>query len=134
MAEAPSPPRRILAVDDDGPILGLLQTLLESEGYTVVTARSLREALAALDERPPDLVLCDVRLPDAPPFALLDRIASDPAMAHLPVIVCSGAVREIEQSAERLKQPQIGVLLKPFDIDELLDTVARLVSRPGDAG
>ncbi len=127
MAETPSP-RCILVVDDDGPILGLLRVLLESEGYPVVTATSVREARTSLAERRPDLVLCDVRLPDAPPFALLDRLLSDPATAQLPVVVCSGAIREIEQATERLAHPHVAVLLKPFDIDELLATVARLLS------
>ena len=126
MAQAASPVRHILAVDDDRTLLNFLRLLLESEGYTVVTATSVREACAALAAHRPDLVLCDVRLPDAPPFALLDRL-SNAATAALPVLVCSGAVRELEQATERLAQPHVAVLLKPFDIDELLGTVARLL-------
>ena len=134
MAAAPSPPRRILVVDDDGPILDLLRLLLESEGYLVVTATSVGAACASLAERLPDLVLCDVRLPDAPPFALLDRLTSDPATVHLPVIVCSGAVREIEQAAARLERQHVAVVLKPFDIDDLLVSVERLLSLVADTG
>ena len=128
MAGAPSPSRRILVVDDDGAILDLMRVLLESEGYTVVTASSVREALVRLAAGQPDLVLCDVRLPDAPPFALLDRLLGDPTTARQPVIICSGAVRELEQAAARLAHPHVAILLKPFDIDELLATVARLLS------
>ncbi len=129
MPETAAAARRILVVDDDDALRHLLQVLLESDGYTVVTAASTQAALAALREREiaPDLVLCDVRLPDAAPFALVDHLASDPATMHLPLVVCSGAVRELEQAGERLAQPHVAVLLKPFDIDALLATVARLL-------
>ena len=110
-AAASSTPPCILVVDDDTSILGLLRVLLESESYTVVTATSVREARTAVAAARPDLVLCDVRLPDAPPFALLEWLLSDPATAQLPVVVCSGAVREIEQAAERLRHPHVAVLL-----------------------
>ena len=132
MPETAAAARRILVVDDDDALRHLLQVLLESDGYTVVTASTTQEALAALREGPPDLVLCDVRLPDAPPFALVDHLASDLATMHLPLVVCSGAVREIEQAGERLARPHLAVLLKPFDIDALLATVARLLTSTAD--
>ena len=125
--------RRILVVDDDGAILDLLRLLLESEGYAVTTAASFQQARAAIAAGPPDLVLSDVRLPDAAPFALLDELAADPATAALPVLVCSGAAREIEQAAERLAHTESAVLLKPFDIDDLLATVSRLLAPVVDA-
>ena len=134
MAEAPSPPRRILVVDDEGPILDVLRLRLQSEGYLMVTATSVGGACSSLAEPLPYLVLCDVRLPDAPAFALLDRLRSDPATMHLPVIVCSAAVPEIEQAAERLERHHVAVVLKPFDIDDLLVTVERLLSLGANTG
>ncbi len=134
MPNSAAAPRRILVVDDDTAILDLLRLLLESEGYAVTTAASLDQARAAIAVGRPDLVLCDVRLPDAAPFALLDQLATDPATDTLPVLVCSGAAREIEQVTERLAQAHRAVVLKPFDIDDLLGTVARLLSGAADAG
>ena len=125
--------RRILVVDDDGAILDLLRLLLESEGYTVTTAASFQQARAAIAAGRPDLVLCDGHLLDAAPFVLLDHLAADPATATLPVLVCSGAVREIEQAAERLTHAHGAVVLKPFDIDDLLATVSRLLAPVVDA-
>ncbi len=123
----------ILVVDDDDAILDLLRLLLESEGYAVTTAASFQQARAAIAAKRFDLVLSDVRLPDAAPFVLLDQLAADPATAALPVLVCSGAVREIEQAAERLAHIESAVLLKPFDIDDLLASVSRLLAPVVDA-
>jgi DNA-binding NtrC family response regulator len=50
--------------------------VLEAEGYAVATAGSVGEARAVIGEKSPSLVLCDVRLPDGPPFALLDALAA----------------------------------------------------------
>jgi DNA-binding NtrC family response regulator len=87
-----------------------------------------------LTEARPDLVLGEVRLPDARLFALLDDLAATPTTARLPVLVCSGTLHAIEAAAERLTQPHIAVLLKPFDIDELLVTVHRLLAAGGAVG
>src|SRR5215212_8278738 len=99
MSDAAPSSHRILAVDDDPAILDLLRLLLASEGYTVTTAASLDQALTAIMAGPPDLVLSDVRMPDAAPFALLDQLASNPVTTTLPLILCSGAARELEQAA-----------------------------------
>ncbi len=72
--------------------------------------------------------MSDVRMPDAAPFALLDQLAANPATAALPVVLCSGAARELEQAADRLAHPHLAVVLKPFDIDELLAVVATLLT------
>ena len=132
MSDEPRP-RRILAVDDDATVLGLLRLLLEAAGYAVATAGSVDEAVAAVATAPPDLVICDVRLPGAPPFALRDHLAADPATAGLPVLLCSGALRELAAAAERPAHGRVATLPKPFDIDELVATVGRLLA-PGAGG
>jgi CheY-like chemotaxis protein len=119
-------PRRVLVVDDDPGMRAFLQLVLKGEGYAVATAASLGEALAALADGPPDLVIGDVRLPGAPAFALLDALRADPTTASIPVVVCSGAVQEIERAGARLARERVAVLLKPFDIDALLAVVDRL--------
>ena len=124
-----SRPRRILVVDDDRGIRDLLRALLEAEGYEIAEAAALGEALAAVAETPPDLAISDLRLPDAEPAALLDHLAADTRTARIPVLVCSGAMRELERIAGRSEPRRVATLLKPFDIDELLALVARLLDR-----
>jgi CheY-like chemotaxis protein len=71
-------------------------------------------------------VICDIHLPEAPPFAVLDALAQDPATATLPVLVCSGAVEALATAGERLGGRWVRTLAKPFDIDELVGLVAAL--------
>jgi CheY-like chemotaxis protein len=118
-------------VVDDAPELGtFLELLLRDAGYTVRTAANLTELDKELTQGRPDLVITDALVADAAPFAVLDRLAADPRTRTLPVLVCSGAVHELEAQAARLRPPHIGVLLKPFDIDVLLHCVRSLLT-PG---
>ncbi len=123
-------PRRILVVDDAPDFLGFMETLLTSEGYAVAVAGSapaLRERL--LIERP-DLVIADVRMPGLAAFAVLDLLAADAKTRDIPVLLCTGAIQEVDEAAERLRRAGIEVLIKPFDIDDLLQLVARRLPPP----
>ena len=120
----------ILVIDDAPEYLDFMKMLLGSEGYAVATAPTLDGALAALASFRPALVLADVRLGELPPFAALDLLRADERTRHTPVVLCTGAVSELEAEAERLRRDGIEVLLKPFEIDALLSLVARLTGGP----
>lgn len=127
MHDASTGAPRILVVDESAPIRDLLRLLLTAEGYRVAGAGTLRDALSALAAEPPDLLILEARLPGVPAFALLDRLEANQATATLPVIVCSAALRTLEAARERLARPDRAVLLKPFDIDQLLASTTRLL-------
>ena len=118
----------VLVVDDDIAYLDFMRTLLGGEGYDVRLAASLPDLATALRPTPPGLVICDIRMPGAPPFATLDRLAADPRTAAIPVLVCSGAVAELDAARGRWPHGRVSVLRKPFDIDELLVAVAASLS------
>jgi CheY-like chemotaxis protein len=120
--------RSILVVDDDVAYLDFMRTLLVGEGYQVRLAASLEHLDAALRPTPPDLVICDIRLPGAPPFAALDRLAADPRTAGISVLVCSAAAGDLDTVRARASRAPLGVLLKPFDIDDLLGCVAAFLT------
>jgi CheY-like chemotaxis protein len=103
-----------------------METLLKSEGFEVAAARSAEETRERLATMRPDLVISDVRMPRMPPFGVLDLLDRDEKTRHIPVLFCTGAVQEIEDAHMRLRRPGTDVLLKPFDIDELLARIARL--------
>lgn len=117
---------RILVVDDSSEYLAFMKALLRAEGFEVMVAPSGNAARIALAEALPDLVISDVRMPDMPPFGVLDLIEADEKTRDIPILFCTGAVQEIEDAAERLQRPRTDVLPKPFDIDDLLARVARL--------
>ena len=131
MVEGPrATPPCILVVDDDRAYLDFMATLLGFEAYAARLAASLAEADEALREEPPDLVICDLRLPGAPVAAVLDRLVADPAWAAPPVLLCSGAAQDLDDGLRRLGRARAQALLKPFDIDELLACVRRALHPP----
>lgn len=112
-------PRHILAINDSLDILALYRALLEDEGYRV----SLR-ALPDLDEVKrvaPDLVVLDFAFGgEHLGLELLQGLRMDRATAPIPVVVCSAALEAVRQMEGHLLAKGTGLVLKPFDADELL--------------
>ena len=110
----------VLLVDDETPIVEVLTIALRAKGYSVRTAPSGYDALLALTEDVPDVMLLDINLPDLTGWEVLRRLA--PAdRERVPVIVFSAS----PLSSSRVEEfHPAGVLLKPFPID----AVQRLIS------
>lgn len=120
------PGKRILVIDDSASYLDFMRTLLTSEGYEVDTAMTSAAGEQLLANARPDLIITDALLPGLPPFGVVDLLAQRKDTQGVPILVCTAAAHEVRARAARLKQQGIGVLLKPFDIEVLLDEVARL--------
>jgi CheY-like chemotaxis protein len=114
----------VVVVDDECPILELLQEVLEAEGYAVVTAVDGMTALELVRTVRPALVLTDIMLPRMDGLTLCARLQADPQTAHLPVLLMS-AGRTLPRDV-----PCAGFVAKPFSLDELLAAVTRCVPRP----
>src|SRR5690554_7965819 len=110
---------RILIVEDEAIIRRALRRLLERHDYRVEEAGSVDEALAA-DPQRFDLVISDLRLPGAPGTDLIPRAAPVPV-----VIMTSYA--SMRSAVDALKQGAVDYVAKPFEHDELLETVARVL-------
>jgi DNA-binding response OmpR family regulator len=126
MTNFPADSKRILIVDDSVEYLNFMQLLLGSEGFQADVAATTAEMRRHLEQGCPDLVISDVRIPGQAAFAVLDVLQADERTRTIPVLLCTGAVQEVEEQAERLQRAGMEVLLKPFDIEELLHRVARL--------
>lgn len=112
--------RPILVVDDDPEILAMLRDFLESEGLAVRTAANGAEALDALDDLEPALILLDMRMPVLDGWAFAERF-HERALTY-PIVVMTAA-----ESARRWAE-EIGAtayIAKPFDVSELLETIER---------
>jgi two-component system, OmpR family, response regulator VicR len=120
----------VVVVDDDPEYRTFMQLLLEGEGYRTVLASTTGEVRGLLAADRPHLVICDARLPDTAPFAVLDLLRGTPKAANIPVLLCTGAVAEVEERAADLAGAGVKVLTKPFDIDVLLRQVAELCGPP----
>lgn len=124
--EAPATPRKtILCVDDDIPTLELVREIFdEFSACEILTARDTMRALEILITRKVDLVLLDMRLPGTSGPELLERLRSNPATCHIPVIFMTASVELCKDGS----LDGTRCLYKPFDLEtlvrEVLDTLS----------
>jgi two-component system, sensor histidine kinase and response regulator len=118
--------RKILVVDDDAALRGVIGLALQAEGYEVLEAEDGAVALRVACERLPDLVLCDVRMKEMDGYLALANLRQHVATASLPFILMTG---QADPDGMR-KGMELGAddyLAKPFSIPQLVGAVeARL--------
>jgi len=117
------PQQRILVVDDEESVRGVIAALLERSGYSATLTESAEEAMARLQQDPDyDLVLSDIMMPGTDGLSLLDHIGTDhPGM---PVVMFS-AINDIHVVTNAFRRGAIDYLLKPFERAELESIVMR---------
>ena len=113
---------RVLVVEDDDELRGLIRAALADAGYSVVEAADGAAALAACAERDPDLILLDLALPRLGGQAFADAYRR--GLGRAKIIVTSGAARGGEESA---RMGAAVFLSKPFGLDEMLNVVKRVL-------
>jgi CheY-like chemotaxis protein len=131
----------VLVVDDDDAIRDFLRSALESEGYAVLAAGDGLDALALCERYAVDVILLDLMMPRLSGLAFLVRYrqrftawgASStseapeaPETSEVPIYIMSAVRAAIEQAEA---EGVAGTFVKPFDLDELLDTVGAAVER-----
>jgi DNA-binding NtrC family response regulator len=113
---------RILIIDDKQSILEILTTTLENEKYECATCASGHDAMQAVQRERFDLVLCDVRLPDADGMEILRTIRARHADTTIIMITAYGS---IENAIECMKLGADDYVTKPFNLDEIRAIVAK---------
>ena len=109
-------PQRLLIVDDDDAILDAAREALRKGEREIVVAHDAASALRALDRWRPDVVLCDVRMPDMSGLELLTKALDlHPGM---PVLMLSG-VSDVSTARNALHRGAMDYLTKPIELDEL---------------
>ena len=123
------PLERILVVEDDTDIQTVGKLALEAVGgFTVQICSSGKEALTAVANYAPNLVLLDVMMPEMDGPTTLGELRKLPATAHTPVIFMTAKVQPHEVN-EYLALGAIGVVSKPFDPMTLSDTIRSIWSQ-----
>ena len=121
----------ILIVDDDDSVRKTLRRILEREGYAVVDCANGQEALRAVSEHGPDLVITDVYMPEMDGIEFLTSLReNDP---DLPVLAVSGGAR-VSPDFVLEDASQLGadaVMSKPYQIDQMRQMVRDLLARRG---
>ncbi len=116
---------RIVFADDNADMRGYVRRLLGQRCH-IQTAADGQEALEAIRESHPDLILTDVMMPNLDGFGLLRAIRSDPALREIPVIMLSARAGE-ESRVEGLDAGADDYLVKPFSARELIARVSSLL-------
>ena len=107
-------PGHILIVDDDPMNRRLLAKNLDNDGHRTIDVDNGFAALTAIGTDQPDLVLLDIQMPGLDGIEVLERIKTDPAMRHIPVIMISG-IEDSESVVRCLEAGADDFLPKPFD-------------------
>jgi CheY-like chemotaxis protein len=115
----------ILVCDDEEGIVSLFAGVLDEEGYRILTASDGTEGLRRVREEHPDLVLSNVQMAEMDGTEMARKIRADPSFDGMPIILMSGAATSMNDA------PCDAFLEKPFQIDTLLATVARLLDNAG---
>ena len=118
-------PARILVVDDVPENVRLLEAVLATRGYEVLTAHDGIEALAVVEAEQPDLILLDVMMPGLDGYAVCTRLRAQDSTAVLPVIMVTSSIGQ-----EKTKAIAAGAddfIPKPFNHEELLTRVRSLL-------
>ena len=118
---------RILVVDDDADILNGTARLLENAGYAVDRAATGEEALQAVRDRRPDLLLLDRNLPGIDGIEVCRRIKGDPAQTDILVVMASASYAKSDEQAEGLESGADGYITRPITNRELLARVESYV-------
>jgi excisionase family DNA binding protein len=114
----------VLVVDDDARLREFMRVNLEMEGYSVREAASADEALEALEDQAPELVLLDVVMPGVDGWQMLQRMQE--RHGSIPVIMFSGQV-DANSASEAEERGARGFVGKPFDPQQLIERAKQLV-------
>ena len=115
---------KILVVDDEDHILHMIKKRLESNGFTVFTAKKGHDGIEIARENKPDLILLDVMLPDLNGRVVCRVLKEDPATAKIPVIFLTAK----DTMEEKMAEYEVGGechIAKPFNGQELVEKIKR---------
>lgn len=116
--------RHILVINDTPELLDLFREILEEEGYSVSLYSAAFQDLAEVKRVKPDLILLDFIIGgEASGWQFLQKLRMDRETARIPVIVCTAALDIARNLEGHLRAKGIGLVLKPFDIDDLLEAI-----------
>lgn len=114
--------KKVLVIDDEPDIIDVIQTVLSSNGFAVVSALNGEEGMEKARTEKPDLIILDILMPKMDGYTFVKRMKGDLVIRSIPVIVLTGKAEMKDLfEVEGVKE----YLLKPFEPDQLLELVKR---------
>ena len=118
---------RVLVADDDADILELVSRRLERRGYDVIGAGDGREALALARSELPDAVVLDGLMPGLEGHQVCAELRADQRTTSIPVVLLTAKAADVDQE-RAVEAGASAYMVKPFSIDELDETLRRLIA------
>jgi DNA-binding response OmpR family regulator len=122
---------KILVVDDTLTLLDLVRDLLSAEGYQVTTCLLAREAYPLARRIRPSLILLDIVMPEVSGWDVLHRLRADPRLSAVPIVIFTAWAEHAAARMQELREPNLWLLPKPFDAEDLLATVQEALELAG---
>ena len=125
--------KTILLIEDNHDIRENTHEMLELEGYKVLVAMNGKTGLAMAKEKIPDIILCDIMMPEADGNEVFNGLKKDLSTAGIPFIFLTASAEKSEVEAG-LGMGANGYIRKPFEPDELFDTIIECLEKnnPGN--
>ncbi len=121
-------PLTILIVEDDPDLSGNVALILRMEGFDVITAVNGAAGLAAMRSRRPDLILCDILMPEIDGYAFHRAVNADGSFAGIPFIFIS-ALNDLDNLRKGMQAGADDYLCKPFSAEQLVAAVSARLQR-----
>jgi DNA-binding response OmpR family regulator len=116
--------KRVLVIDDDLPLRGMLAAALRQHGFQVLLAGDGAEGQRALNIHKPNVILLDLAMPEVNGWDFLQRLKETGHLGKVPIIVVSAHLRTDPQAI--LQMGVSAILPKPFNLTELIDLIEHL--------
>ena len=121
--------KKILLVEDEEIIMGILEKKLTQTGYQVSVARDGEEGLKAMKEVKPDLILLDIVMPKMGGFEVMETMVKDQELKKIPVIVISNSGQPVELDRAQKLGAKDWLIKTEFDPQEVIDKVVKQIGK-----
>ena len=117
---------RIMVINDTQEILTLFRDILTEEGYEVALYSSAIHDIEEIEQLNPDMIVLDFIFGhENLGFQMLQKVKMRRSTAGIPIIVCTAALQLVREMEGYLQSKGVQVVLKPFEVDDLIDAVRR---------
>jgi len=124
-------PRTVVYIEDDLEMIDLVSLILNRKGFQVKGAQGGRNGLDMVIQNPPDLILLDLMMPGMDGWEVYQQIKANEKVRHIPVIIITAKAQDIDKVLGLHIAKVDDYICKPFRPQELLESVERIINRPG---
>ncbi len=120
--------KKILFIEDENEIIGLMRTRLEASGYQMFSACDGEEGLRKVKVQRPNLILLDIIMPKIDGLAVCRQLKGDLRTRNIPIIIVSACGdKDLFENCQQAGADE--VVIKPFEAEELLDKISKLLDK-----